>query len=289
MHNLIEFFAHYKHWFLFLLLEVVAMVLLFQFNNYQGSVWFTSANAVSGRLLAAESEVVSYFQLKGANEALTRRNIELEQRVSYLSSQLADKKAAADTTQQRNPQQKIIEQYKLVDAKVVSNTIDRADNFITIDRGSADGVEKDMGVACGTGVVGIVYLVSSHYSIVIPVLNTKSNISCAIENRGYFGYLHWNGGASDVAYVDNIPRHARFNRGDNVVTSGYSSVFPPGLRVGRIGTVYNSRDGLSYRLKLKLSTDFSRLRDVCVLDNRAVRERLELLQAAQDSLRGSNM
>ncbi len=289
MHNLIEFVTRYKHWFLFVVLEVVAFVLLFQFNHYQGSVWFTSANAVTGRILTAESEVVSYFQLKGANESLTRRNIELEQRISQLSSQLSDKRLATDTARLHDPQEAILSKFRLVNAKVVSNAIDQVDNFITIDKGSDDGVEKDMGVACGTGVVGIVYLVSRHYSIVIPVLNSKSNISCAIENRGYFGYLHWRGGTPDIAFVDNIPRHARFNLGENVVTSGYSSVFPPGLRVGKILLVYNSRDGLSYRLKLKLSTDFSRLRDVCVLDNKAVRERLELLQAAKDSLRGNNI
>lgn len=285
MHNLVEFLTRYKHWFLFVFLEVLATVLLVQANSYQGSVWFSSANALSGKMMEWESSVESYFHLQGVNEALTRRNIELEQKVKSLSSQIKDYQLAADTTLSNSPQAKLIGQFRLVDAKVVSNSLDHSDNFITIDKGEADGVRQDMGVVSGTGVVGIVYLTSRHYSVVIPVLNSRSNISCAIENRGYFGYLHWDGGSPEVAYVDNIPRHARFNRGDNMVTSGYSSVFPPGIMVGKIRTVYNSKDGLSYRLKITLSTDFSRLRDVCVLDNTAVRERLELLQAAKDSIK----
>ena len=168
--------------------------------------------------------------------------------------------------------------YRQIPAKVVSNSVHLRDNFITIDKGTKDGVRRDMGVICGSGVVGIVYLCSSHYSVVIPVLNSKSNISCKIQRHGYFGYLHWTGGATDIAYVDDIPRHAHFRIGDHVVTSGYSSVFPPGILVGKIQHVYNSKDALSYRLQVKLSTDFGNLRDVFVIDDENREEQLELLR-----------
>ena len=161
----------------------------------------------------------------------------------------------------------------------------RMDNLITIDKGTADGVKRDMGVACGTGVVGIVYMVSAHYAVVLPVLNKHSNISCAIRSRGYFGYLHWNGERSDQAFVDDIPRHAKFKKGDNIVTSGYSAMFPSGILVGKVTKIENSSDGLSYRLQVKLSTDFGKLRDVCVIDDRTAQERLQLLRAAQDSIK----
>ena len=163
--------------------------------------------------------------------------------------------------------------------------MNRRDNFITIDKGAQDGIKKDMGVVSGNGVVGIVYLVSDHYSIILPVLNSQSNISCTIRGRGYFGYLHWTGGAIHLAYVDDIPRHAHFKLYDQVVTSGYSSVFPPGVIVGKILHVYNSSDGLSYRLNVKLSTDFANLRDVCVIDNTAMAERIRIMQAATDSIK----
>lgn len=282
MRNLIEFLSRYNHWFLFVLLEVASLVLLFRFNNYHGSVWFTSANAVSGKVLEAHSEMESYMNLAEVNEALTQRNVYLEHRLAQLEEQLAVKMS---TDSLAGKLQNDSVHYRLIPAKIVNNSIDKTENFITLDKGSADGVKKDMGVVSGTGVVGIVYLVSKHYSVVISVLNAKSNISCAIADRGYFGYLHWTGGASDIAYVDDIPRHAHFKRGDYIVTSGYSSVFPAGIAVGKISKVYNSPDGLSYRLQVKLSTDFSTLRDVCVIDDNDMLERLEMIRAAQDSIR----
>ena len=282
MRNLIDFLAKYCHWFLFVILEVISLVLLFRFNNYQGSVWFTSANCVSGKVLEAQSEVRSYFKLAALNEQLTQRNVYLEQQLRAVSEKLYDKEHPADTTVAKGLE---IKGLRVVPAKVVDNTIDRADNFITIDKGSADGVRPDMGVVCGTGVVAIVYLVSEHYSVVIPVLNSKSNISCAIAGRGYFGYLHWSGGVSEVAFVDDIPRHAKFRLHDKIVTSGYSSVFPAGVLVGELLNVFNSTDGLSYRLQVKLSTDFSRLRDVCVIDDIHANEKALLLNAARDSIK----
>ena len=283
MHNLVEFLAKYNHWFLFIVLEVISMVLLFQFNNYQGSVWFTSANAVAGKVYEADAQVKSYFNLSTVNAELTQRNLQLEQQVKFLEESLRDK--TADSLTMANRQMQYLSQFGLVPAKVISNSLDKTDNLITIDKGSADGIHKDMGVACGNGVVGVVYLVSEHYSIVIPVLNSQSNISCTIQKRGYFGYLRWKGGSSDIAYVEDIPRHAHFRKHDKVVTSGYSSIFPPGIMVGEIQQVYNSKDGLSYRLKVKLSVDFGKLRDVCVINDKAMEERIELLRAAQDSIK----
>lgn len=283
MHNLLEFLAKYNHWFLFVVLEVVSFVLLFQFNSYQGSVWFSSANAVSGKLYEWDSNVETFFSLTKVNQELTQRNAYLEQQVQLLSEKLTD--TTKDSTWTHRNQMALLQNYHLIPAKVVANSIDKPSNLMTIDKGRADGVRKDMGVVCGTGVVGIVYLVSEHYSVVIPVLNTKSNISCMIQRRGYFGYLRWKGGASEYAYLEDVPRHAHFKLGDNVVTSGYSAVFPQGILVGKVLHVFNSADGLSYRIQLKLSTDFAKLRDVCVVDDATLRERLDIMRAAQDSIK----
>lgn len=282
MRNLLEFLAKYNHWFVFLILEVVSMVLLFQYNSYQGSAWFSSANAVTGKLYEWDANVETFFSLTKVNQELTQRNAYLEQEVQKLSDSLVS--ATKDSSIYHRDQFALLRNYRLIPAKVVANSIDKPGNLMTIDKGSADGIHKDMGVISGTGVVGIVYLVAEHYAIVIPVLNTKSNISCMIQNRGYFGYLRWKGGVSDLAYLEEVPRHAHFKLGDYVVTSGYSAVFPPGVRVGRILHVFNSADGLSYRVQLRLSTDFARLRDVCVIDDAAMKERLEIMRAAQDSI-----
>lgn len=283
MRNLLDFLVKYSYWFLFFVLEAVSFVLLFQFNSYQGSVWFSSANAVAGKLYETTSAVESYFQLSKINTELTQRNLYLEQRLYKLEKEKSD--SVADSTMENSLLLKSLQPYRLIPAQVVNMKWGRKDNLLTIDKGEADGIKKDMGVVCGTGVVGIVYLTSAHYSIVIPILNSQSNISCVIQGRGYFGYLHWTGGDISEAYVDDVPRHAHFKLYENVVTSGYSSVFPAGIMVGKILHVYNSADQMSYRLRVKLSTDFGRLRDVCVVDNTALSEQIEVMRAAEDSIR----
>ena len=283
MKNLLTFVTRYYHWFMLLLLEVASGVLLFQYNSYQSSVWFTSANAVVGKVYEWDAAVRSFFSLTRVNEELTLRNFYLERQVTQLRRLYGD--LTQDTTVMQRQELEFLSQYQLIPAKVVSNTVDKANNLITIDKGSLDGVEKDMGVACGSGVVGVVYLVSNHYSVVIPVLNVPSSrISCSIRGRGYFGYLQWYGGDPSVAYVEDIPRHARFKRGDWVETSGYSAIFPPGVLVGKVTNIYNSTDGLSYRLKVQLTTDFACLRDVCVISDKSIGERLRLLEQVKDSI-----
>ena len=283
MRNLLDFLAKYSYWLLFALLEAISFVLLFRFNSYQGSVWFSSANIVAGKIYDTSSKIESYFQLSKINEQLTQRNLYLEQRLAKLERDLGD--SAADTAMNKSLLLQSLHPYRLIPAKVVGMSWNRRDNLLTINKGEADGVKKDMGVVCGTGVVGIVYLTSAHYAIVIPVLNSQSNISCIIQGRGYFGYLHWTGGNISEAYVDDVPRHAHFKLYENVVTSGYSSVFPAGVMVGKILHVYNSTDQMSYRLKVELATDFGKLRDVCVIDNTALSEQADIMRAAEDSIR----
>ena len=286
MRNLLEFLSKYYHWLLFLVLEVVSFVLLFQYNSYQGSVWFSTSNAVVGKVYEVDAAIESFFSLTMVNENLTRRNFYLERQVNQLRRLYAD--ITRDTTVVERAELEFLSRYELIPAKVVSNSIDRTDNLMTIDRGRKDGVEVDMGVACGNGVVGVVYLVSDHYSVVMPVLNYHSRISCSIRHRGYFGYLKWSGGDASIAYVEDVPRHAKFKRGDWVETSGYSSIFPPGVLVGKIVEVYNSRDGLSYKLKVQLTTDFGNVRDVCVISDKGIAERTRLMEAARDSMRLGN-
>lgn len=283
MRNLIEFLQKYNHWFVFVLLEGFSITLLFRFNSYQGSVFFSSANVVAGKVYEWDSAVRAFFSLTKVNEQLNTRNLYLEQTVERLSKELATQRK--DSNSVERVQRQILKDYKLISAKVISNSLDKIENLITIDKGRADGVRKDMGVACGMGVVGVVYMVSEHYSVVIPVLNRKSNISVAIRKRGYYGHLSWTGGVSDKAFVTDVPRHAHFRIGDVIVTSGYSSIFPPGIIVGQVLHVYNSADGLSYRVQVHLSTDFGNLRDVSVIDNSSMEERIGIMRAAEDSLK----
>ena len=283
MRNLLDFLYKYHHWLVFIVLEVVSVVLLFQYNSYQGSVWFSSASAVAGKAYELESKMTAYLSMAKANEELTMRNIYQERQLDQLRRLYAE--ATKDTTDMERKGLEFLSQYQLIPAKVVENSIHKLENLITIDKGRKDGVEPDMGVACGNGVVGVVYLVSDHYAVVISALNAASSrISCAIRNRGYFGYLHWYGGDPSVAYVEDVPRHAKFKLGEWMVTSGFSSIFPSGVQVGKIEQAYNSSDGLSYKLKVRLSTDFSNVRDVVVISDKSIAERAALMQAARDSI-----
>ncbi len=283
MRNLIEFLTRHYHWLLFIILEAAGITLLFSYNNYQSSVFFSTANSVSGKCLEWTSKVTSYFNLEETNRQLTLRNTLLEQQLG--SARKTIEKLTDDTTLTRA---ELSPQYATISAKVVQNSINRTDNLITIDKGSADGVKKDMGVVSGTGVVGIVYLVGTHYSVVMPLLNSKSSISCTIRKRGYFGYLHWQGPDSRYAYVEDVPRHAHYAKGDIIETSGYSAVFPKGITVGKVLCTFNSPDGLSFRIKIKLSTDFSNLHDVCIINAPEMLEQDRILNAAMDSIAGNS-
>ncbi len=282
MRNLIQFFVKYHHWFLFAVLEVISAVLLFGFNRYQSSVWVSSANAVAGTIYEWDAGVKSFFSLAETNEKLTERNIALEQEVNRLARLYTE--ATHDTTAQEREGLRLLERYETIPAKVIGNSVSTPHNLITIDRGSADGIRGDMGVVSGNGVVGIVYLVGKHHSVVMPVINVRSRISCRIKGSGYFGYSKWDAADPAMVDVEDIPRHSTFKVGDDVETSGYSAIFPEGILVGRVVETADSDDGMSYSLRVKLAVDFSNLRDVRVISSADFSERARLLEAAKDSL-----
>lgn len=263
MRKLLDFLSKYNYWLVFILLEAISLCALFRFNGYQGSVWFTSANTVSGKVMEWQSNILAYLALGDNNRALTERNVVLEHRIAQLEHQLEKLDTQHSYTEQRTDS--LLRSYQLLDATVVNNSVLLQDNYITINRGEADGVRPEMGVVCGTGVVGIIYLTAPHYSIVMPVLNSKSNISCRLRKSGYFGYLNWDGGNPLYAWMNDVPRYAKIQTGDVIETSGFSSVFPEGLFIGKVNQVRNSKDGLSYRIKVHLGTDFARLRDVSII------------------------
>lgn len=274
MRNLLQFLLKYNYWFLFLLLEVTSFVLLFRFNHYQMSAYFTSANALVGKVYELSGSITSYFHLKEVNEDLLDRNLMLEQRVALLEQALEAE--MADSTHLYSLDQTDRMKLQSFKACVIKNSLNKPDNYMTLDQGSSDGIRPEMGVVDANGVVGIVYKTSPHYSLVISLLNSKSSISCKIAGSDYFGYLKWEGGDSRFAYLKDLPRHAEFNLGDTVVTSGYSTVFPEGVMVGTVDDMSDSHDGLSYLLKIKLATDFGKVSHVRVISRGGQEEQKEI-------------
>ncbi len=263
MRNLLDFLQRNNHFFVFLLLEALSFALMFRFNSYHGSVCFTAANSAVAKVDGLFQQTAAFLRLSEVNGELTKSNIRLQQENNALRDALAD--ATRDTTLTERLMREKLAGYDMLPAKVVSNGCGRANDFLVIDRGESDGVRPEMGVVGGGGVVGIVYLTGAHNSLVIPITNRKSSVSCRVRGQGYFGFLQWDGTSRRRATLDEVPRYARVKRGDVVETSGYSAVFPPGIFVGRVRSVGNSSDGQSFKLDVALGTNFANLRDVAVV------------------------
>lgn len=277
MRALIDFIISSKHTLVFLLLEVVSLVLLFSYNGYQKSVYFTTANGVVGTTYNAISSVTSYLNLQEENQQLAVVNEQLRRQVYELQQQMAEMRQDSAKHIESLPHE-----YELVNAQVVNMTLHKAYNMITINRGEADGIRPEMGVICSQGVVGIVYMTSRHYSLVMPLLNINTKISCRMRNSEYFGSLIWKRGYTNIAYVTNIPLHAKIKPNDIVETNGFSDIFPPGLPIGAVQRKDDSSDGTSFMLRVKLFTDFSTLRYVSVITNYSSPER-HLLEEKQEN------
>ena len=274
MRRLLDFLIKHNHWLVFVLLEAVCMIMLFNSNAYQSSVVFTSANEVTGLVLDAGSEVNDYLSLRETNKILMQRNTRLEQRVAYLEKALRQR--MNDSLAYESLSRLADSAYLEFPAMVIGNTLHLPDNYITLDKGSRSGIKPEMGVVGAKGVAGIVYKVSGGYALVISLLNSKSSLSCKIAGSDYFGYLKWEGADPRYAYLKDLPRHAEFHLGDSVVTSGYSTVFPEGVMVGTIDDMADSNDGLSYLLKIKLATDFGNISNVRVIARRGQEELKEM-------------
>ncbi len=264
MQVLLDFLRRYNYLFLFVVLEIFSIVSLVEYNNYQGSAWMSAANGAVAEVNSIYTDAESFIKLREVNTELNSANTLLQQENEALRQALLD--ATHDTTlTERRIQQELVG-FNQIPAKVISNKVCvGANNYLVVNKGTADGVRAEMGVVSSGGVVGIVYLSGAHTSIVLPVTHSKSSISCSIRGQSYFGYLQWDGRNTRTAYVDDIPRYAKINKGCVVQTSGYSNVFPPGIFVGRVTKVGNSSDGQSYRLDIVLGNDFASLRDVNII------------------------
>ncbi len=268
MRKLLEFLVSKRHWFLFILLEIISFVLIYQNNAFQRNIIFSSANVITGRIASVTGAVASYLDLKEINRDLSERNGQLEMELLQLQEKLETLQAdtvlfrgfAPDSTEQSFP-------YDFVMAKVINNSVSYLSNFITIDKGKKDGILPDMGVVSNKGIVGVVSTVSDHMAVIIPVLNPKFKLSCKVKGNSYFGSMTWNGRSIQYANLEQLPRHVEFHQGDTIVTSGFSTIFPSGIIVGTIHSFEKEKDDNFYTLEVKLSTDFTSLTNVRVLRN----------------------
>lgn len=280
MRNLLDFLIKHHAWIFFIIYVALSCVLLFHSNPYQRSVYFSSANKVVAEVYEASNAVTGYLGLRKANEELLQRNGALEMEILQLRRQLQKYSyaAATDTTLSGDS---ATQHYKFVMARVINNSVAHLNNYITLDKGSDDGVAPEMGVIDQNGVVGIIAVVNKHNSVAISVLNPKLRISCKVKNSNCFGSLVWDGRNARYAILEEMPRHVEFAPGDTIITSGYSAVFPEGIMVGTIHDYSKQKDDNFYAMQVELSTDFSRLGAVRIISNEGQASQRQLEKEAR--------
>ena len=281
MQQILNFLIKHNHWFLFILLEGISFVLLFSFNRYQNAAMFTSTNEIAGNIYSFITDIDGYFGLGEENSILVEHNKELLCEIEQLKQELASLRenevlACNNFTNTSDCE------YLFKTAKVVNNSLNKVNNFVTIDKGAEDGITSEMGVFNDKGVVGIIYQTSDNFSLVMPLLNSKSMLSCRVKGSNSFCTLRWHGSELQYSYLIDLPRYAIFTAGDTVVTSGFSSIFPADIPVGEIERLEDSDDGMFYRARVRLFVDFASINNLFVVGSDKKEEQDQLEQSLND-------
>ncbi len=211
------------------------------------------------------NSVIEFFKLRAANENLSEENTALKNQVIKLENQLSTltKTEKKDSIRFKIPPEM---EFDYISAKVINVSTNKLQNYITLNKGTRDGIKPDMGVISDEGVVGIIQSVSDKFSVVIPVLNPKIQINCKFTKNNYTGTLVWNGKDYRYANLADIARHVKFEKGDSLVTSGFTNTFPEGIPVGIINNFKIKESDLYYSIIVKLSVNFRTLSHVKVIN-----------------------
>lgn len=282
MRSLLRFLLKNYAFLLFLFLEVVSLVLIFNYNNFQKSKFLNSSNYVSAGLYNSVHSVFQYFDLTRVNKQLANENawlrtqLELQEEVALSSKASARLSAGlADTI------------FSFTPAKVINNSVNKQQNYITLNKGSKHGIKPDQGILSADGIVGVITSVSESFSTGLSLLNPRWSVSAKLKNSGYYGSLSWDGEDYQVADLLEIPFHVNLTAGDTIVTSGYSSFFPEGLMIGVIDEYTQPEGENYYDIKVRLSANFKAIRYVEVIANNK-KDELENLERNMQDGQGDN-
>lgn len=269
MRNLIFFIYKYYTFFLFLLLEIVSLVILFRYNNYQKASFLNFTGAASNGIYSTINNASSYFNLQTVNDSLMVENARLR---SQLMNAFYQKSYTQTVINDTNYKQ----QYTYISANIVNNSVTRRNNYITIDKGSDHGIERGMGVICNNGIVGAVQFVSKHFSVVLSFLNSQAKVSVKLRKNNAFGSLVWSGGDPEMASLNDVNKHVPVQDGDEIITSNYSTIYPEGIPVGKIVS-HSLEEGENFHsIQVGMYTDFGTLRNVYVIRNLLKAEQTDL-------------
>ena len=286
MDKLLEFLQKYRHWFVFLILETIALVTYLSGSLYSRSLGWYATSAVFGRVNELMTEGWSYVDLRPRNEELLRENARLRTAYTLLARQMQDAEAHGLLPRLHATDSLPIDPSAVIIARVVNRVTHTNEVYYTINKGRRDGIETDMGVMSASGVVGAVMAVSDHYALVIPVLNPKIRLACTLLGQEVSGTLTASSSPNaNEAILSNVPPHAHPQIGDTITTSGYSYLFPEGMMVGTIADSVPARvkgsAGTFANYPVHLSTDFQGLRYVYVIREKPTHE----VRALEDSIR----
>lgn len=271
MQNIFAFLLRYKFFFIFLSMEVVAFSMIINHSFYQRYILLNSANKLTGTLYTWNMGISEYFSLKQVNQQLADENARLRERLQQ--SEVQSQPEPLTATDSLVPLQ-----FNYVAARVISNSTNKRNNYIMIDKGRKHGIGPDMAVISPEGVVGIVINVSDNYAWLMSVLNKNSKINGRLKNSNYQGSLSWDGGNSRVGLFRDVPSHAHLNIGDTVVTSGFSLMFPKDIMIGTITDFFIASGEHFYTVNLQFSVDFNRLSHVYVVKNLMRHEQLSIMK-----------
>jgi rod shape-determining protein MreC len=261
MRNLFAFLFRHHVLFVFILLEILAVGMIIQSHYYQASRFASSSNAWSGELLENFRSSTDYLSLRKINDLLAEENAQLKNRNLNSAFKSASKEKG---------------QYQYLSAKVIKNSYNKRNNYLTINKGSAHGIENGMGVCINDGVVGIIRDITEHYATVMSVLNKKTVISTRFAKSNHFGELIWDGKSHDFAQLHSVEKYVDVSVGDSLITNSYSSIFPEGIVIGTVNRFEREETANFYSIEVDLSVDFSNIDYVYVIKDLLKKERIEL-------------
>ncbi|MBV8389647.1 MAG: rod shape-determining protein MreC [Mucilaginibacter sp.] len=269
MRNLWIFINKYNAFFLFIIFEISSLVIYIKYNSFQKASFINSTNKITGGLYAQVNELYGYLSLRETNDSLAKENARLRTQLKasfYVDS--VNKKQVKDTIYKQ--------QYTYIEAKVINNSTNRSNNYITIDRGSLQGIGKGMGVICSSGIVGKVVFVGPHMSIVQSLLHKDSRFSAMLAKNHEIGYIEW---ADDLdphkGYLKDVSNNAQPHLGEEVVTSEFS-LFPAGIPIGKVSNLHIKTGGYALNMEVKLAVDYGKLQYVDVVVNKFAEEQAGL-------------
>lgn len=276
MRNFILFVRRFFNLILFLGLEIVCFVLIARTNTLQGNDVMSSANVLVGLLYQKREDVVYYFGLKTMNDSLLSENLRLRSELATLQTVDTLKDSTAQISFVGNDSLHKIQyaSYKFLEARVINNSVNAANNFITINRGYNQGVRKNMAVLSGSGVVGEVIHVSANFSSILSILNVKRKISAQLQD-GTTGFVSWESTIPDQLILEDISKEVKIYKGDSIFTTNYS-LFPANMLIGTVWKRKVNKKTNEQILYLKSATNFRNLQYVYVVDDKKMAERKQL-------------